>query len=375
MENSNKLKDKIFVTKPFLPPLKEYTELLEDIWKNKQLTNKGPFHEKFEIALKDYLKVEYVSLVNNATTGLIIALRALGIKGDVITTPFSFIATAHSIKWNGLNPIFVDIDPSTCNINPDKIEDAITDQTTAILPVHIYGNPCDTKNIKSIAIKNNLRVIYDGAHAFGVTHNRKSILNEGDLSVLSFHATKLFNTFEGGAIVSHSSEMKKRIDDLKNFGFQNEITVDGIGINGKMNELQAALGLLQLKYFNKVIEKRKRIAKIYREGLMDVNGISFIYDNKGVKNNYAYFPIFIDEKIFGKKRDEVYEELKKHNIYGRRYFYPLISQFGAYQDLQSAEKKNLPVAEQISKEVICLPIYPDLDNRDIERIVKIINTL
>ena len=375
MENSNKLKDKIFVTKPFLPPLKEYTELLEDIWKNKQLTNKGPFHEKFEIALKDYLKVEYVSLVNNATTGLIIALRALGIKGDVITTPFSFIATAHSIKWNGLNPIFVDIDPSTCNINPDKIEDAITDQTTAILPVHIYGNPCDTKNIKSIAIKNNLRVIYDGAHAFGVTQNRKSILNEGDLSVLSFHATKLFNTFEGGAIVSHSFEMKKRIDNLKNFGFQNEITVDGIGINGKMNELQAAMGLLQLKYIDSVIESRKNITEIYLEGLKEVNGISILDNMESVKNNYAYFPIFIDEKIFGKTRDEVYEELKKNNIYGRRYFYPLISQFRAYQDLQSAKKKNLPLAEQMSKEVICLPIYPDLDNRDIERIVEILNIL
>lgn len=375
MENSNKLKDKIFVTKPFLPPLKEYTELLEDIWKNKQLTNKGPFHEKFEIALKDYLKVEYVSLVNNATTGLIIALRALGIKGDVITTPFSFIATAHSIKWNGLNPIFVDIDPSTCNINPDKIEDAITDQTTAILPVHIYGNPCDTKKIKSIAIKNNLRVIYDGAHAFGVTQNRKSILNEGDLSVLSFHATKLFNTFEGGAIVSHSSEMKKRIDDLKNFGFQNEITVDGIGINGKMNELQAAMGLLQLKYIDSAIESRKNITEIYLEGLKEVNGISILDNMESVKNNYAYFPIFIDEKIFGKTRDEVYEELKKNNIYGRRYFYPLISQFRAYQDLQSAKKKNLPLAEQMSKEVICLPIYPDLDNRDIERIVEILNIL
>jgi len=369
------LKDKIYITKPFLPPLDEYVKYLEKIWTSKHLTNNGPFHQQFEKELANYLGVKYVSLFNNATTGLLIAIKALELKGEIITTPYSFVATAHSIMWNGLTPVFVDINPSTCNIDPDKIENAITSKTSAILPVHIYGNPCDTKKIKDITDKHGLSVIYDAAHAFGVKQNNKPILNEGDLSILSFHATKVFNTFEGGAIISSTSEMKKKIDDLKNFGFQGETVVEGIGINGKMNEIQAAMGLLQLKYIDEAIEKRKIITEIYRKGLKNVLGICFLDDIEGVSHNYSYFPVFLQEKKYGKSRDEVYEELKNHNIFSRKYFYPLISQLTVYQNLPSTAKKNLPVAEQKSKEVLCLPIYPDLNNRDVERIIEILTTL
>ena len=366
---------RINVTQPFLPPLEEFQIYLQQIWENKHITNNGPFHKQLEQELCNYLGVKQISLFANGTIALLIAIKALELKGEVITTPYSFVATAHSIKWNGLEPVFVDIDPLTCNLDTKKIENAISDQTTAILPVHVYGNPCNTEKIAEIAERYGLKIIYDAAHAFGVTVNGNSILNSGDLSVLSFHATKVFNTFEGGAIVCHTAEMKKKIDDLKNFGFQDQTTVEGIGINGKINEVQAAMGLLQLKYIDQVIEKRNRIAELYREKLSEVNGISFLDGIKGVKHNYSYFPIFINEREYGMNRDKVYEELTNHNIFTRRYFYPLISRFSAYKNLPSAEEKNLPVAEQISSEVICLPIYPDLEHRDVERVIGILKSL
>ena len=366
---------RINVTQPFLPPLEEFQIYLQQIWKNKYITNNGPFHKQLEQELCNYLGVKHISLFANGTIALLVAIKALELKGEIITTPYSFVATAHSIKWNGLEPVFVDIDPLTCNLDTKKIENAISDQTTAILPVHVYGNPCNTEKIAEIAERYGLKIIYDAAHAFGVTVNGNSILNSGDLSVLSFHATKVFNTFEGGAIVSHTAEMKKKIDDLKNFGFQDQITVEGIGINGKINEVQAAMGLLQLKYIDQVIEKRNRIAELYREKLSEVNGISFLDGIKGVKHNYSYFPIFINEREYGMNRDKVYEELTNHNIFTRRYFYPLISRFSAYKNLPSAEEKSLPVAEQISSEVICLPIYPDLEHRDVERVIGILKSL
>ena len=371
----NKRKKPILVTQPFLPPLEEYTEYLKDIWKSKWITNAGKFHQELEEGLCRYLGIEYISLFSNGTLALLVAIKSLELKGEIITTPYSFVASSHAIKWNGLNLVFTDIESNTCNLNPDLIEEAITENTSAILPVHIYGNPCNTEKINQIAERNNLKIIYDAAHAFGVKINGNSILNFGDLTILSFHATKVFNTFEGGAIVSNTAEMKKKIDDLKNFGFHDEVNVEGIGINGKMNEVQAAMGLLQIKYVDKAIEKRKRIAEIYREGLKDVNGISFLDDIKGVKHNYAYFPVFINEREYGMSRDEVYEELNNHEIYGRRYFYPLISQFSVYKNLPSAEAENLPVAEEMSGEVICLPIYPDLDRRNVERIIYILRNL
>jgi len=362
----------VHVTRPFLPPLEEYLPYLEQIWESKHLTNNGPFHQQFETELADYLGVKFVSLFNNATTALLVSLRALELTGEVITTPFSFVATAHSLKWNGLEPIFVDINPKTCNLNPALIEDAITDKTSAILPVHVYGNPCETEKIQRIAAKQNLKVIYDAAHAFGVKKNGKSILNDGDLSVLSFHATKVFNTFEGGAIISHTPEMKKNIDDLKNFGFQDQITVQGVGINGKMNEVHSAMGLLQLKYIDQAIERRKQITKQYRKKINNIKGISLQDDLDGVKHNYAYLTLFINEEEYGMSRNDLDKKLKQNNIIGRRYFYPLISHFDEYKYLSSSNIGNLENAEKLSKEVICLPIYPDLENEKINRIIRII---
>jgi dTDP-4-amino-4,6-dideoxygalactose transaminase len=367
------MENNINVTEPFLPPLDEFNVYLKQIWKNKHITNNGPFHKQLEQELCNYLGVEYISLFCNGTIALLVAIKALELKGEIITTPYSFVATTHSILWNGLEPVFVDIDSKYCNLDPSKIEEAITDKTTAILPVHVYGNPCETEKIKQIAEKYNLKVIYDAAHAFGVKKDGKSILNEGDLSILSFHATKVFNTFEGGAIISQSPQMKKKIDDLKNFGFQDQITVEGIGINGKMNEVQASMGLLQLKYFEQVIEKRKRITENYREGFKNVKGIRYLADLEDVKYNYAYFPIFINENEYGKSRDDVYNALKKHNIYGRIYFYPLISRFSAYKNLPSSKPANLSMAEKISEDVICLPIYPDLSTDQVNYIISVIN--
>ena len=370
----NPLKDPVYVTRPALPPLEEFTEYLKQIWDSRILTNNGPFHQQFEKELAEYLGVKYVSLFSNGTLALVTALQALRITGEVITTPFSFVATTHALWWNNIKPVFVDIEPEYFTIDPEKIEAAITPQTTAILAVHVYGNPCRVEAIQKIADTHGLKVIYDAAHAFGVKVNGESILNFGDLSVLSFHATKVFNTFEGGAIICHDEKTKRRIDFLKNFGFADEVTVVEPGINAKMNEFQAALGLLQLKHVEEYIEKRKAVAAKYRNELKNVKGIRFLDDIPGVKHSYTYFPVLIDEKIYGESRDEVYEKLKKHNIYGRRYFYPLISRFPTYRSLPSAKPANLHVAEKIAAKVLCLPIYPELKSKVIDKIIKIFKT-
>lgn len=362
------MKYKTYVTQPSLPPFEEFTGYLKDIWDSKQLTNDGKYHQQFENTLAEYLGVKHLSLFTNGTLALITALQSLRITGEVITTPFSFVATTHALHWNGIKPIFCDIEACTFNLDPKKIEAAITPKTTAIMPVHVYGNPCNVGEIRRIADTYGLKIIYDAAHAFGVTINGESILNFGDLSVLSFHATKVFNTFEGGAIVCHDDKTKQRIDFLKNFGFADEVTVVAPGINAKMNEFQAALGLLQIKYIDKEIEKRKEIAKKYRKCLADINGVNFLLDIQNVKHNYQYFPILIDRQACGRSRDEVYEYLKLQNIYTRRYFYPLISQFPTYRGLPSAEANNLPVAERIAQEILCLPMYGQLENSKVNEI-------
>lgn len=363
-------KRKILVTRPQLPPLNEFIPMLEDIWDSRWLTNNGKYHEEFEKALAIFLGVPYVSLFANGTLALMAALQCLRVKGEVITTPYSFVATTHSLWWNGIKPVFVDIDPVYGNLNPDLIEAAITPETTAILPVHVYGNPCKVEAIQNLADIYGLKVIYDAAHAFGVKLKNSSVLNYGDLSILSFHATKVFNTIEGGAIISHDLKTKKRIDFLKNFGIADETTVVAPGINAKMNELQAAYGMLQLKYFDTAIDGRKHITDKYKEGLEDIAGIRFLNEATNVDYNYSYFPIFVDELEFGRSRDDVFEELKKYDIYGRRYFYPLISEFSAYRGLPSV--KGLDVAYDLSRQVICLPLYPDLADEVVETIVSII---
>ena len=366
--------NKITVTSPLLPDLKEFEKLLEDIWERKWLTNNGFYHKELEKALAEYLGVPYISLFTNGTLPLITALQALGLReGEIITTPYSFVATTHSIWWNGLTPVFVDIDPITGNIDPDKIEAAITDKTVAIMPVHVYGTPCDTKRIKEIADKHNLKVIYDAAHAFGVKVDGKSILAEGDISTLSFHATKVYNTVEGGALICQSEEMKTKIDQLKNFGFTGEITVEAPGINSKMDEIRSAYGLLNLKQVDAAIESRKQTAEKYKAALRNVKGIRFLEDMEGVHHNYSYFPIFITEKEFGMSRDALYAKLKENNILGRRYFYPLITEFEPYKEYPSATAENLPVAKKLADEVLCLPMYAFMEDADVERIIKTIS--
>jgi dTDP-4-amino-4,6-dideoxygalactose transaminase len=361
----------IFVTQPYLPPLDEFIPYLEQIWENKWLTNAGPFHKEFEKTLAEYLGVGHLALFANGTLALVTALQALRITGEVITTPFSFVATAHSLLWNGIKPVFVDIDPETFNLDPKKIEAAITPHTTALLPVHVYGNPCDVDRIQAIADLYGLKVVYDAAHAFGVNTLGNSLLSHGDLSILSFHATKTFTTFEGGAIVCPDAKTKKRIDDLKNFGFHDEETVVAPGINGKMNEVQAAFGLLQLKHVEKAIALRREIDALYRKELLSIHGISIPSLSVDTTYNYSYFPILV-EREYPCSRDELYEKLRQHGIYARRYFYPLISDFPMYRGLASASAVNLPVAKRISEKVLCLPIYPALDYEDIHRIVDII---
>lgn len=360
----------ITVTSPLLPNLDEFNELLKDIWGSKWITNNGSYHKKLEAALAEYLKVPYVSLFTNGTLPLITALQALRISGEVITTPYSFVATTHSLWWNGIKPVFVDIDPATGNIDPDRIEAAITPKTTAIMPVHVYGKPCNTKRIQEIADNYGLKVIYDAAHAFGVEVDGESILNAGDLSTLSFHATKVYNTIEGGAMVMKDEQTKKRIDYLKNFGFANETTVVGPGINSKMDEIRAAYGLLNLRQVDDAIEKRHQVAIRYREALRDVEGISFWDDMPGVKHNYSYFPIFVDAKIYGISRDELYFKMRDNGVLGRRYFYPLISEFTTYRGLPSATKENLPNAHRMADSVICLPMHHQLSEEDVERILN-----
>ena len=394
-------KKQITVTSPLLPNLDEFHELLKEIWGSKWITNNGSFHRQLEAALAEYLKVPYVSLFTNGTLPLLTALQALRITGEVITTPYSFVATTHSIWWNGCKPVFVDVDPKTGNIDPDKIEAAITPKSTAIMPVHCYGKPCDVRRIKEIADKYGLKVIYDAAHAFAleipkneadykvafdeannvfnpsqatkkVEVETESILNWGDMSTLSFHATKVYNTIEGGAMIMHDAETKKRIDYLKNFGFAGETTVVGPGINSKVDEMRAAYGLLNLKQVDAAIEARKNTADVYREALRGVDGLTFYEDMPGVKHNYSYFPMFIDAEKYGMTRDELYFKMKEANVLGRRYFYPLISEFSTYRGLESARKENLPNAHKMADTVICLPMHHELSEGDIERILKLI---
>lgn len=366
--NSNK---PIYVTQPTLPPLEEFIPYLQQIWDNKILTNGGPFHQQLEQALCEYLGVEHIALFTNGTIALVTALQALRITGEVITTPYSFVATSHSLLWNGIKPVFVDIDPNTLNLDPDKIEAAITPQTTAIMPVHCYGHPCDVVRIQKIADAYGLKVIYDAAHAFGVQLHTGSVLNHGDLSVLSFHATKVFNTFEGGAIVCPDAKTKQRIDHLKNFGFVDEVTVVAPGINGKMSEFNAALGLLQLKGIDEALQKRKAIDARYREGLAGVKGIRCLQDAGERMANYAYFPILAGSE-YSCSRDALFRKLRDNGIYARRYFYPLISDFPMYRGLSSAAQANLPVASKASSEVICLPIYPALSDEQVDYVIGLI---
>lgn len=362
----------ITVTSPLLPNLDEFTDMLKDIWNKKWITNNGEYHKCLESALAEYLKVPFVSLFTNGTLPLITALQALRITGEVITTPYSFVATTHSLWWNGIRPVFVDIDPATGNIDPDKIEAAITPKTTAIMPVHVYGKPCDTERIQAIADKYGLKVIYDAAHAFGVEVNGQSILNAGDLSTLSFHATKVYNTIEGGALVMHDAKVKQRIDYLKNFGFAGETEVVAPGINSKMDEIRAAYGLLNLHQVDAAIEARHKVATVYREALHKVNGITFFEDIPGVRHNYSYFPIFIDAERYGMTRDELYFKMKEDNVLGRRYFYPLISEFTTYRGLPSAARENLPIAHRMAETVICLPMHHALTDEDIARVINCI---
>lgn len=383
-------KNTITVTSPLLPNLDEFHEMLKEIWDSKWITNNGSFHKQLEKALAEYLKVPYISLFTNGTLPLLTALQALRITGEVITTPYSFVATTHSIWWNGCKPVFVDIDPATGNIDPDKIESAITPKTTAIMPVHVYGKPCDTKRIKEIADKYGLKVIYDAAHAFGVEVPAKeyglkpenaessmingqcSILSAGDMSTLSFHATKVYNTLEGGALVMHDEQTKKRIDYLKNFGFVGETEVVAPGINSKVDEVRSAYGLLNLKQVDNAIAARQKVANCYRDALRGVQGIRFFDDMPGVRHNYSYFPIFINAEEYGMTRDELYLKMKEQGVLGRRYFYPLISTFGTYRGLPSATPENLPVATKIANEVICLPMHHALTDEDIERVLNCI---
>jgi len=361
----------IYVTQPFLPPLEEFSVYLEQIWENKTLTNGGPFHQQLEKALCSYLGVEHIALFNNGTIALITALQALKIKGEVITTPYSFVATAHSLLWNGIEPVFVDIDPNTLNMDPSKIEAAITPRTSAIMPVHCYGHPCDVDAIQEVADRHNLKVIYDAAHAFGVECDCGSILKHGDLSVLSFHATKVFNTFEGGAIVCPDAKTKHHIDQLKNFGFVDEVTVDVAGINGKMSEVNAAFGLVQLNHIDAVLEARMKVDELYRSLLKDIRGIRCLEGAGEKVANYSYFPILVNED-YCINRDELYQKLKDNNIFARRYFYPLITDFPMYRNLPSSDARNLPVASSAALKVLCLPIHPYISSEEIELIVDII---
>ena len=363
-------KDLITVTSPLLPDLDDFNLMLKDIWNSKWITNNGQYHKQLEKELAKYLDVPFVSLFTNGTLPLLTALQALRVTGEVITTPYSFVATTHCIWWSGCKPVFVDIDPATGNLDPDKIEAAITPKTTAIMPVHVYGKPCDTKRIQEIADKYGLKVIYDAAHAFGVKVNGESILNAGDMSTLSFHATKVYNTLEGGAMVMHDEVTKKRIDYLKNFGFAGETEVIAPGINSKVDEVRAAYGILNLRQVDNAIEARHQVAIKYREALRGVDGITFMNDMEGVQHNYSYFPIFIDADKYGITRDELYFKMQKQNVLGRRYFYPLISEFSTYRGLPSAAKENLPNAHKMADSVICLPMHHDLSDEDIQRVLN-----
>lgn len=365
----------ITVTSPLLPDFDEFVGSLREIWDSHWLTNNGSFHQRLEKALCEYLGVPYISLFTNGTLPLITALQALRVTGEVITTPYSFVATTHSLWWNGIRPVFADVDPATGNLDPDCIEQAITPKTTAIMPVHVYGNPCDTARIQAIADKYGLRVIYDAAHAFGVKVDGQSILHAGDMSTLSFHATKVFNTVEGGALVMHDEATKRRIDYLKNFGFANEVEVVAPGINSKMDEVRSAFGLINLRQVDDAIARRRAVAERYREALRGVPGLRFFDDMPGVWHNYSYFPVFVDAEAFGRTRDELYFSMRERGVLGRRYFYPLISTFSTYRGLPSAAPANLPVATRLANEVICLPMHASLTEADTARIIDTVLSL
>ena len=369
--NSGPVDEPLYVTRPFMPPLAEFVPYLEQIWRNRQLTNAGPFHQQLERELAGHLGIEHLALFANGTLALVTALQALRITGEVITTPYSFVATAHSLLWNGIKPVFVDIDPVTLNLDPDKVEAAITPQTTAILPVHVYGRPCNVERLQDIADTYGLKVIYDAAHAFGVEDRGGSVLRHGDLSVLSFHATKVFTTFEGGAIVCADAKMKGRIDHLKNFGFADEVTVVAPGINAKMNEVQAAFGLLQLRHINEALAGRQRVDAMYRQLLDEIPGMRCVPPPDSVRHNYSYFPILIDA-AYPLSRDELYQKLRERNIFARRYFYPLISDFPMYRGLPSAAHANLVCAMTTAEAVLCLPIYPELEEEQIVTVTRVI---
>ena len=364
----------IYVTQPSLPSLDKFVPFLEKIWESKIITNNGQFHKQLENELANYLGVKYISLFSNGTLAIMTALQTLRITGEVITTPYTYVATTNSLIWNGLKPIFIDVDPLTGNMDSSKIEAAITKDTKAIMPVHVYGNCCDVEKINEISKKYSLKTIYDAAHAFGVKHNGESVLNFGDLSILSFHATKVYNTIEGGAIVSHDLETKKRIDNLKNFGFTDETNIIASGINAKMNEVQAAYGILQLKNIDNNIKKRRAIAQNYNKELKGIKGIKIIDPKNKKEHTYPYYPILVDENLYRKTRDELYNFLKSNNIYGRRYFYPLVSTFSMYKTLNSSNIKNLPNAHKLSEQIICLPIYPDLDLKTVSYISSLIRS-
>jgi len=366
------MSDHIYVTQPYLPPLEEFIPYLQQIWDRKVLTNNGPFHHQLEQALCAYLGVKHLALFTNGTIALLTALQALRITGEVITTPYSFVATSHSLLWNGIKPIFVDVDANTLNLSPEKIESAITPQTSAIMPVHCYGNPCDVVAIEKIANNYNLKVIYDAAHAFGVEDAGGSVLRHGDLSILSFHATKVFTTFEGGAIVSPDEKTKKRIDYLKNFGFADEVTVVAPGINGKMNEFQAAVGLAQLKHIDNALAEREAIDSRYRELLSNIQGIRCLPSPPSKRHNYSYFPILVGPD-YPLSRDELFARFREHGIYTRRYFYPLISEFPMYRAIPSSTPAMLQVAAMVANRVICVPIFPGLDESVLEKIKCLIS--
>lgn len=360
------------VTTPLLPPLEELTPILKEIWGEEWITNNGRLHSRLERELESFLGVDRISLFTNGTLPLVTALQALEIRGEVITTPYSFVATSHSIIWNGLRPVFVDVDPIYGNLDPERIEEAITPQTTAIMPVHVYGNPCDTDRIETIAYRHGLKVVYDAAHAFGVRRNGRSILRCGDMSTLSFHATKTYTTAEGGALICATAEMKQKADYLKNFGFAGETEVIMPGINSKMDEIRAAMGLVNLKYVASATARRRKATETYRRMLKNISGLRFLEDIPGVEHNYGYFPIFIDKEKYGISRDALYERLKKKGIYGRRYFYPLITDFHPYSSLPSARPENLVNARRLASQVICLPMHHQLNADDVERVVSVI---
>lgn len=363
---------RIEVTSPLLPPLDELNVLLKEIWESKWITNNMRFHAQLEKELADYLKVPYISLYANGTLPLMAALKMLNVTGEVITTPYSFVATSHTLWWEGTKPVFVDIDPATCALDPAKIEAAITPHTTAIMPVHCYGIPCDTRAIDDIARRHGLKVIYDAAHAFGVEVDGQSLLNAGDISTISFHATKVFNTIEGGAMILPTRELKEKADFLKNFGFANDTTVVCPGINGKLDEVRAAYGLINLRHIDEAITARKLVTEKYRDALRDVEGITFFNDTPGIRANYGYFPIMIDEEQYGMSRDQLYSQMLQANIYSRRYFYPLISEFAPYNTLPSATPENLPQAHKVARSILCLPLHHEISDNDIERVVDII---